>query len=85
MDIPETAIGAWPNIAEPAGSDPREVMRKYGRKPPRVLDECRYVWSLASNGWVDWTCDKCGNVVNLDIHVEFDYNYCPKCGREVSK
>ena len=52
---------------------------------PKGGGACRYVWSFASNGWVDWTCDSCGNVVNLDVHVEFDYNYCPNCGRKVKR
>ena len=30
MDVDKEKVGVWPNIAEPAGSDPKEVMRKYG-------------------------------------------------------
>jgi hypothetical protein len=31
MDIDDAVIGTWPNVAIEAGSDPEEVMRKYGR------------------------------------------------------
>ena len=46
---------------------------------------CKFVWSLADNGWADSTCTECGYVVNHDIHVTVDYNYCPHCGAKVVK
>lgn len=50
-----------------------------------VAGECEYKWSLADNGWADHTCSRCGHVVNTDIHVWLDYNYCPSCGSKVVK
>ena len=45
MDVDEEKVGAWPNIAVPAGSDPQAVMRKHNRKPPSVLDDD--AWRIA--------------------------------------
>lgn len=33
MDEALRKSGEWPNVAIPAGSDPNEVMRKFGVKP----------------------------------------------------
>lgn len=40
-------------------------------------------WSLASNGWADWTCPNCRYVYNDDIHVTLNYVYCPMCGKKL--
>lgn len=32
---------------------------------------------LASNGWLDWTCENCGHITNDDYHVYVDE--CPNC------
>ena len=34
MDIDETKIGTWPNVAIPAGTDLEAEMRERGIKPP---------------------------------------------------
>lgn len=40
MDIDEAAIGTWPNVAIPAGSDPHEVMKKYGVNEHTLRTAC---------------------------------------------
>lgn len=95
---PEQAIAATLGGGKLTAEQVREVveehMHDFGNDWQAIADElnttlenetCRYVQSLASNGWADWTCDSCGNVVNLDVHVEFDYNYCPECGKAVKQ
>lgn len=44
---------------------------------------CRFVWSLADNGWADHTCSACGYVKNTDFHVSLGWHYCPNCGARV--
>ena len=44
---------------------------------------CEYVWSLADNGWADYTCSNCGHVENMDINNYPGFDYCPKCGAKV--
>jgi len=48
-------------------------------------NQCRYIWSLADNGWADHTCSSCGYTENTDIHVYLDWNYCPHCGAWIVK
>lgn len=49
----------------------------------RAERTCKFLWSLADNGWVDHTCSCCGYVENTDIHVYLGYRYCPNCGAKV--
>lgn len=57
--------------------------------PAQVIDAtlgrgtCRFVWSLADNGWADHTCSACGYVENTDVHVRLGWKYCPNCGARV--
>ena len=57
--------------------------------PAQVIDAtlgrgtCRFVWSLADNGWADHTCSECGYVENTDVHVRLGWHYCPNCGAKV--
>lgn len=36
--------------------------------------------SFANNGWLNHTCSNCGYTENNDIHVHYNWNYCPNCG-----
>ncbi len=45
--------------------------------------ECTFKWSLADNGWADYTCSECGFTENTDIHVSLGWKFCPNCGRTV--
>ena len=45
----------------------------------------QWEWSLANNGWADTTCNKCGWTWNDDIHVHWNSNYCPNCGRRMKR
>ena len=42
--------GEWPNVAVEAGSDPAEVMARYGEKPASVFDEPSLRPVMASMG-----------------------------------
>ena len=39
-----------------------------------------WIWELADNGWVNHICPNCGYTKNTDIHVRFDWDFCPICG-----
>lgn len=39
-----------------------------------------WIWELADNGWVNHICPHCGYTKNTDIHVRFDWDFCPICG-----
>ena len=43
----------------------------------------KWKWSLADNGWADWTCSVCGYTKNTDIHVKLGWRYCPWCGSDL--
>lgn len=40
----------------------------------------KWKWSLADNGWTDYTCTECGHVLNMDNHCYPYHRYCPVCG-----
>lgn len=40
---------------------------------------------FARNGWMDHICSNCGYTVNDDVHVQYDWNYCPNCGAKFIK
>ena len=40
-------------------------------------------WELASNGWANHICSKCGFKENTDIHVKLNWRYCPNCGAKM--
>lgn len=40
---------------------------------------------FADNGWMDHICSNCGYTVNDDVHVQYDWNYCPNCGARFVK
>jgi len=42
-----------------------------------------WIWELASNGWANHICSKCGFKENTDIHVKLNWRYCPKCGAKM--
>ena len=49
-------------------------------KPNNSGNRGEWQWSLADNGWADWTCSLCGYTKNTDIHVGLTYRFCPHCG-----
>ena len=46
-----------------------------------MINETTLLIRFASNGWLDWLCEKCDKVIhNNDVHVNLDWKYCPYCG-----
>ena len=55
-------------------------------KPELKPDEPpHWMWELASNGWANHICSRCGYTINTDIHVSVDYDSCPGCGIHMEK
>ena len=42
--------------------------------------EGKWLFSLADNGWANWSCSNCNLTFNDDIDTKYDYQYCPNCG-----
>ena len=41
----------------------------------------KWKWDFAPNGWADHICPFCDSRVNTDVHVGWNTNYCPECGK----
>ena len=52
-------------------------------KYSKVIKQVKFGWRLAENGWADMYCENCGWTENLDMHVGYDYKFCPGCGGSV--
>lgn len=43
-----------------------------------------YRWEINMDyGWPEYKCPDCKWAIREDIHVQFDYKYCPGCGRRM--
>lgn len=42
-------------------------------------------WILKIEDWNKWICSKCGHTERTDIHVSLGYDFCPKCGANMSE
>jgi len=42
-------------------------------------------WILKIEDWNKWICSECGHVERTDIHVSLGYDFCPKCGANMSE
>ena len=42
-------------------------------------------WILKTEDWNKWICSECGHTERTDIHVTLGYDFCPKCGANMSE
>lgn len=67
-------------LVEPVMPESKDKTEKCFPVKSEYQDKTRWHWELAENGWADYVCPCCGYRVNVDIHVQLDYSYCPNCG-----
>ena len=88
MDEVLLKSGQWPNIAEPAGSDPAEVMRKYGVKPKQST-AATLGRGTCENEWAQFgkfRCSECWlqvDSISTNTTAPIPIKHCPNCGAKV--
>lgn len=65
-----------------------DMTKHFIRKAPTVtavpVKHGKWICKFADNGWLDWYCTNCGELVwNDDIHVHVNWSYCPCCGAKM--
>ena len=44
-------------------------------------NEAKLITKFADNGWLDWICTNCHEVIyNDDVHIHLNWKFCPLCG-----